>query len=116
MIKKVFVVPTIGERGNPNNPLRPALDTPNEVTHIVERYINNDKQAIVVVIGEKEADFKDYKEIGLEIEAPDIAGKYQHRRLKNKEIVASTEPEEIGKKEFELYNMSREEYFKRLKI
>ena len=116
IIKKVFIVPTVGERGNRNNPLKPAVTPPSGVAHIVKKYINNDKQAIIVVFGKTNSDFEPYRKKGKEITKPAFnLARFKHRHIKNNEVIDSTEFAEVGKKEWELYNLSKEEFLKRLK-
>lgn len=116
MLRKVFVVPTVGERYNPNNPLRPAITPPPGVAHTVVKYINNDKQAILVVFGKNNSDFIHYAKKGRELKtvAFDLT-KFAHRHIKNYTVVDSTDETEIGKKEWQLYGLTKTKFLKRFR-
>jgi len=111
MLRKVFVVPTVGERYNPNNPLRPVM--PVRASLSVVKYINNDKQAIIVVYGNTDADFEPFRQIGKEIKMPNFSlAKYKRRVIKDYTIIDSTDETEIGTKVWKLYGLSKLDYLK----
>ena len=117
MLRKVFVVPTVGERYNPNNPLRPAITPPPGVAHTVVKYINNDKQAILVVFGKNNSDFIHYAKKGKELKTVTFdLTRFKRRYLKDQVVIDSTDINEIGKKEWQLYGLSKSEFLKKFKV
>ena len=108
--KKVFKIPTIGERYNEHNPLRPNIVGAHQ--HQVIEYIDNDKFAIVVAYNTEGRVFDEYFAKGLEQNII-LDKKYEIRSvLADGTIEDSSIKSEIGNKEYNLLGITKEEYLK----
>jgi len=110
--KKVFKVPTAGERGNPNNPLHTLVPG---VRHLnVLEYVEDDKFAIVVAFKYGQYGFEPFKDFE-EIHTHDVEvsnKKIQKIRAVDDIILESTDETEIGKKHYELLGISKTDWEK----